>query len=50
MWEAIRANKRRSVMLILVVAMILLSLGCVIGLYIRADVRGGAVVPRARAA
>ncbi len=34
MWEAIRANRRRSVVLITVIAAILLALGCVIGLYV----------------
>ena len=34
MWEQIRANRRRSVVLITVIAAILLALGYVIGLYV----------------
>jgi len=34
MWEAIRANQRRSVLLITVIAVILLALGYIIGLYV----------------
>jgi len=34
MWEQIRANQRRSVMLITVIAAILLGLGYVIGMYV----------------
>jgi heat shock protein HtpX len=33
MWEQIRANRRRSIVMIVVVATILLSLGAIIGLY-----------------